>query len=1226
MTLIRAICRALPMLCVLAFASPSLGAAKTDPQSQPPTQQSGKSIGSVEKADNDGKKVDAVSWLSNLGEANRRALADRKPLLILVGAKWCGPCRKLSLEVHTAAVQKELARWTPVYLDLDAQAGDANQLGVVGVPALRIHAAGGVQVAEREGYLTPSDLVDWLKANYDAATAAADDSLMASGPPSATAVVRLVKQFRQRNPAIREAAVRRLTPYPEQARPLVLKTFLEGSLTARLAALEVLEQWKAPLADFDPWQPETFTPARVAQLEEWGQRNVAKAAAPPKDLSAEQLADARRQIERMLTAEETEADAIRQRLAGLGAALLPEVYARLRDASSDQDRRRLLVLRYRLVASDALVLRWPGGLERLADTDSRQRRQAADELAKLAGDSEKTLLLELFADTDAVVREIGLRGLQHIGGKEANTALVRLLDDPEPNVRAAVLKQLEESPDPAMTSAVVKYLKREKDPDLIVHGICFLRATKGKESLKCLMSLLKHESWQVRAEAAVGIGKHGEREHNFGPFSQPSKSDDAVKLQVEAYVALLDLLEDKDSFVVAKAVEGLANADLAVAVEPLVKAAERNPDLAASVLTMLAGHGQMREKAIPHLRKFCKHDQARIRAAAIAALVSAAPLAADEELLAAVNDKQSEVRIAAAKAAFSLLEQARQASKNKAISSSSAVAASVIPDGGVTSTFVTVLRGFAALVSPPKTTIAPPPAPVQSSPVPATIAPSQPIAVKPPELGPVAVKPTESKPTPAKPAEGKVTEVKPTETKPVEIKPLEFQPAPKTVESKPVVSRPVVVGSATPAPIIIAAPGRPASTPKPHRDATDPDIWLKECYAGQHRPKWCVHLVSPLLKMLHAESANERVAAAMLLTPLGKASEALPVLLDTVRKNPDLAVSASDLLPWLCLDDRVKMFRDLQAIAPNADSRARLVSELSQAADRRLADVMWELLADPKLTNREAGSLQTGLLVAYLGHQYYSSNDVLPSDRRELAKAAKPRTTTGSMLQRRVALLLLTTAAAEEAAEIATKLSEDPKVGEPLQTDAFQVRLVTQSGAEAKKLAMAAIKGSHAGRKKQAIKYLVHGSSELHSFGEGLYLHGVSFSSSYTIRSGMPIVPEPPAGVTIDHIRPLMDDSDRETAATAAYLLVLLGQPEGIEPLLQYWRRDGARSDQWTKLVYRAIAVLDDPKYIPVLRDIYAKLNEYEVSEFYWTIRIMSGPEILKFRKQIREEKGQHLR
>jgi len=84
----------------------------------------------------------------------------------------------------------------------------------------------------------------------------------------------------------------------------------------------------------------------------------------------------------------------------------------------------------------------------------------------------------------------------------------------------------------------------------------------------------------------------------------------------------------------------------------------------------------------------------------------------------------------------------------------------------------------------------------------------------------------------------------------------------------------------------------------------------------------------------------------------------------------------------------------------------------------------------------------------------------------------------------------------------------------------------------------------------------------------------------------------------------------------------LLGEPDGMEPLLKYWRENRKSSSDWDKLVYRAIAVLDDPKYIPVLREIYAQFDKSDKNEFYWTIRIMSGQEILKFRKQVREEIG----
>ncbi len=468
----------------------------------------------------------AIAWLPSLGDGYRRALADRKPLLILAGAKWCSFCRKLAADVETAVVQAELARWTPVSVDIDAQPDDAEALGVVTVPALRIYTPGGQEVARLDGYLATGDLVNWLKRNYDVATAAADEVLLGSGEPSALALVRLVKQFQQRNPALREAAIRRLLAYPSVARPIVLKTFREGSLAARLAAMEVLEQWKAPLADMDPWRPETFTAERLARLEQWGEQVVGLDQSLPKTLSDGELAAARRQLERMLNADEAESDAIRQRLARWGSALLPELYARLKTAATDQDRRRLLTLRYRLVAPDSLVLRWPGGLERLADVDVRQRQLAADELAKLAAENDQPLLLELFADPDPLVREISLRGLQHIGGKNSNAALVQLLADPEPNVRAAVLKQLEEAPDAAMVPAVVKYLEAEKDADLVVHGIRFLQAVKGTEAIKCLMSLLKHESWQVRAEAAAGIGKlHETRSTATAPsrFVRPGK-------------------------------------------------------------------------------------------------------------------------------------------------------------------------------------------------------------------------------------------------------------------------------------------------------------------------------------------------------------------------------------------------------------------------------------------------------------------------------------------------------------------------------------------------------------------------------------------------------------------------------------------------------------------------------------------------------------------------------
>jgi hypothetical protein len=83
-----------------------------------------------------------------------------------------------------------------------------------------------------------------------------------------------------------------------------------------------------------------------------------------------------------------------------------------------------------------------------------------------------------------------------------------------------------------------------------------------------------------------------------------------------------------------------------------------------------------------------------------------------------------------------------------------------------------------------------------------------------------------------------------------------------------------------------------------------------------------------------------------------------------------------------------------------------------------------------------------------------------------------------------------------------------------------------------------------------------------------------------------------------------------------------LGEPRGLEPLLRRLSQAEPDSNDWSRLAYRAIAALDDSSQLPVLKKIYAGLQPYYVPEFYWTIRIMTGPEVLKFRKQIRDEVG----
>jgi hypothetical protein len=142
--------------------------------------------------------------------------------------------------------------------------------------------------------------------------------------------------------------------------------------------------------------------------------------------------------------------------------------------------------------------------------------------------------------------------------------------------------------------------------------------------------------------------------------------------------------------------------------------------------------------------------------------------------------------------------------------------------------------------------------------------------------------------------------------------------------------------------------------------------------------------------------------------------------------------------------------------------------------------------------------------------------------------------------------------------------------------------------------------------------------------GFSLHVVGTSRSSFYSSSSDKVIVPEPPKHVTVDQVRPLIADADPQVAAYAGYVLSLLGEPEGLEPLLKYWReRSLKRPDSATdRLVYRAIVALDEAQQIGVLQQIAQRIDEHAASEFYWTIRGMTGPEILKFRKEMRDKLG----
>jgi HEAT repeat protein len=1134
--------RTAAMLCLLS-AVPAASVAQNEKAAKETAPPQAAEAPPDEAAD----KPAASVWTDSLGRGLTLAQRNARPILVRAGGAACPYCRVMEKELAKPEARKELQRWTLVSIDVDKSPAEARQLTVSAIPAFRILTPAGKVVAEEEGAMPAADFVAWLKENFERASTVPPAELTETGEPSTEAVGKLLREFRNRDATIREAAIRRLLPYPDVAARPVVAAFSEGSLASQLSALELLREWQAPLADLDPWQPQSLTGERLKSLSEWA-ATVSRPEAAVKDhLTDEELSEARGLLDRLLAAPPGETVPLRERLARFGRLLLPEVYERLKTAAGDESRERLSALRYRLVASEALVLEWSGGIERLAASDAETRHRAADELARRATPAEEPLLLELFSDSSPLVRELSLRALRSVGGENANSALLRLLDDPEPNVRAAVLKQLAEESNPAVAPRVAPYALAEQDGDLVVHAIRVLRESPGQAAIDALTKLLLHQNWQVRAEAAEGLGKIA-----ASRSQRPGSSDAADSVRADIYVAMIGLLKDPDGFVVSRAVGVLAKADLLTAVDPLAETVQSHPELASEIVKSMVYGNKTRARSLAHLHKFITNADPRVRAAAISGLCRMDPEAAEADLRTTLADADSEVRIAAATGLFGIIQTERRVGVASYDADEEPVPDSPPPTGF----FQSVIRLFSGASAQP----APPPMPESES------------------------NKTESD-------------------------------APAEVETPAGTTAPAVRSEE--AASIYPEPGDPA------------EAFLKEIRAGKGLPMW-QHNLAPLLEpLVAAASPRERLAGALALLALGRDSTAITVLDDLLQHEQQMASQIAGALPWLPVAERERMLAKLLAAADLPLGALPTIAEILAAIrSPHSGDALWKLSADARIDPEAAEHVRDALAQYYLGQSYQYNMERVAARRRKAAIAAAGlHATSGAPWERLIALSLLLSVGHDDAAEKARLLLDDETAESEFRADALQALLLALSESRADELAAQQLASKRPKVRERALEYLTLGNQEMSTVREGRFT--LKINHSYSMRSretGQPIVPEAPEGLAVDDLLPLLDSGDPRTAALAGYLLALLDRDEGLPPLLRYWEEHARDNPDWMRLVYRAIARGDDSSRVGVLNDIYGRLHTDDHShflpEFYWTIRSMTGPEILELRKTMRDEVG----
>lgn len=97
-----------------------------------------------------------IAWLTDYDAALAQARSDGKQVVIDFFATWCGPCKMMDRNTFADAnVQKRVADFVPLKIDVDRQSEIAQRYGIEGLPTTMVIDTEGKPVTTAVGYLDP---------------------------------------------------------------------------------------------------------------------------------------------------------------------------------------------------------------------------------------------------------------------------------------------------------------------------------------------------------------------------------------------------------------------------------------------------------------------------------------------------------------------------------------------------------------------------------------------------------------------------------------------------------------------------------------------------------------------------------------------------------------------------------------------------------------------------------------------------------------------------------------------------------------------------------------------------------------------------------------------------------------------------------------------------------------------------------------------------------------
>ena len=129
------------------------------------------------KADDGPGTTDAAPWRKDLHAALDDARGAGKPVLAYFTASWCPPCKQMKAQtwpnIEVAAALDGL--YVPVKVDVDAASDVAREYGVSSIPTTMILDPSGKPLQTRVGFVSPDEMVRWLKAGAPPQASAAGE-------------------------------------------------------------------------------------------------------------------------------------------------------------------------------------------------------------------------------------------------------------------------------------------------------------------------------------------------------------------------------------------------------------------------------------------------------------------------------------------------------------------------------------------------------------------------------------------------------------------------------------------------------------------------------------------------------------------------------------------------------------------------------------------------------------------------------------------------------------------------------------------------------------------------------------------------------------------------------------------------------------------------------------------------------------------------------------------